>query len=80
MPKKQKKAALPVASSSSSLPTYDIEVYTTKLWTVTKEGDLMMPVASPPASHEESFGPFWDVRACGDHGGPPASKVRICVV
>ena len=80
MPKKQKKAAMPVASSSSSLPTYDIEVYTTRLWTVSKEGELMMPVASPPAGKDETYGPFWDVRPCGDRGGPPASKVRMCVV
>ena len=78
VPKKTKVAAPPPASSLVPQPNLDIEVYTTRLWTVSKDGELTMPVAEPPSGTDECFGPFWDVRPCGDRGGPPANKVREC--
>ena len=55
---------------------FAFEVYKNRLWTVTNAGELYMPTAIPAAGTDECFGPFWDVRQCGDRGGPPAAKVR----
>ena len=76
MPWTKKKAVPPPASSLVPQANLDIEMYTTRLWTVSKNGELTMPLATPPEGTDECYGPFWDVRSCGDHGGPPAGKVR----
>ena len=78
MPVTKRKPVPKDGSKAPSLPNFDIETYTSRLWTVSKDGELSMPLSSPPAGKCETYGPFWDVRSCGDHGGPPASKVREC--
>jgi hypothetical protein len=54
----------------------EMERYPNRKWTVTKDGELVMAMADPPANQDESYGPFWDVSKCGDNGGPPHNKVR----
>ena len=69
----------PTASKAGSVavpPNFEIEVYRDNLWTVTNGGELFMPGSSPPAKQDLSYGQYWDVRQCGDAGGPPANKVR----
>ena len=76
MPKNKQKAAASAASQLKSTPTLPIEVYSHRLWTVTQAGMVMMPVSTPPDAQDECFGSYWDVKPCGDRGGPPANQVR----
>ncbi len=76
MPKTKSKATSIAAPAPERLPDLDIERYPNKLWTVTKAGELCMAMADPPANEDESYGPYWEVSRCGDHGGPPSNKVR----
>ena len=76
MPKNKVKATSSSSSVQDKLPDLDIERYPKKLWTVTKAGELCMALADPPAHEDETYGPYWDVSRCGDHGGPPSNKVR----
>jgi len=76
MQKKPKGGVLPAGAADPAQQPLEIELYHARLWTVSKEGELTMPLTSPPAGQCEAYGPFWEVRPCGDHGGPPAGKVR----
>ena len=76
MPKKTPKATSVAASAPERLPDLETERYPNPKWTVTREGELVMAMADPPANQDESYGPYWDVRKCGDNGGPPSNKVR----
>ena len=76
MPKTKQPPASSSSSAKGQVAGPESEQYPHRLWTVTKTGDLMMPVATPPAGKDECFGPFWDVKACGDRGGKPANVVR----
>ena len=78
MPVTKRKAPPKDSSVAPSRADIDIEVFTSRLWTVSKDNEFSMSLASPPEGKCECYGPFWDVRACGDHGGPPANKVREC--
>ena len=75
MPKTKNNPASTAAPAAKKIALPECEQYGHRLWTVTKGGDLMMPVASPPAGKDECFGPFWDVKACGDRGGKQANTV-----
>ena len=76
MPKNKTKGTSVAASAPEKLPDLEIERYPNRLWTVTKAGELCMAMADPPANEDESYGPYWEVSKCGDHGGPPSNKVR----
>ena len=76
MPKAKTKPTSVAASAPEKLPDLEIERYPNRLWTVTKAGELCMAMAQPPAHEDETYGPYWDVSKCGDHGGPPNNKVR----
>ena len=75
MPKNTKKASGSKASSSLAGESIEVEVFASRLWTVTNSGGLFMPSSSPPGSKDESLGAYWEVVHCGDRGGP-ANKVR----
>ena len=76
MPRTKNAPAASAAPAKGQVASPESEQYPHRLRTVTKTGDLMMPVATPPAGKDECFGPFWDVKACGDRGGKPAKVVR----
>ena len=79
MPKTKTKTTSSSASAAEPFADLEIDRYPDRLWTVTKAGEICMAVATPPAHQDESFGPYWEVSKCGDHGGPPANKVRAMI-
>ena len=76
MPEQKKKATSSKASVADSVAHLECEVYGSRLWTVTNNGALFLPISSPPVGKDEGLGAYWEVVHCGDRGGPPANKVR----
>ena len=79
MPANKKKGAASKTSVDTTEPHMEMAVFASRLWTVTREGAVIIPNTVPPQGAEDNLGQFWNVEHCGDYGGPLANKVRACM-